>query len=313
MGEGKMSMMQRLWSIGRRGPAAPGGSAGHVEWVEAEPGAMDAPKNKAAKPEPSAVQAPPDARSDAAGDAATPGSDVPTSPEAAPEARPQNAFAFEFLDELIADTAVTADTTDARDAAPSMWSLAVDSGEPREEEISALAGAEAPLGRETAPRARRSGRVKTRLLGFETSDGMNDPIFVGQKLNTPSTARDRFPVGWIVVVRGPGRGESIALKPGVSQIGRDEDQAIQLDFGDTSVSRANHAAIAFDEEDRKFFIGHGGKSNLVRLNGRPLLSTEQAKNGDLIRIGETTLRLVTLCGEDFTWAGEETGSDAAKD
>ena len=105
----------------------------------------------------------------------------------------------------------------------------------------------------------------------------------------------------MVVIRGPGRGASIPIQAGASQIGRGEDQAIQLDFGDTTISRENHAAIAFDPEETTFFIGHGGKSNLVRLNGKPLLSTEQLKNGDEVKIGETTLRLVALCGESFSW------------
>ena len=150
---------------------------------------------------------------------------------------------------------------------------------------------------------RRSGRVKTRLLGFESSDGKTVDVFDrASEAERPDT---RFPVGWIVVVKGPGRGESFTLKAGVSPIGRDEDQAVQLDFGDTSVSRTNHASIAFDDEDKTFYIGHGGKSNLVRLNGKPLLSTETLKDGDLIRIGETTLRLVALCGQDFSWADEQ--------
>ena len=40
---------------------------------------------------------------------------------------------------------------------------------------------------------------------------------------------------------------------------------------------------------------------MVRLNGRPVLSTEELTHGDIIRIGETTLRFVALCGTDFTW------------
>ena len=82
------------------------------------------------------------------------------------------------------------------------------------------------------------------------------------------------------------------------------------DFGDTSISRNNHAAVAYDDEQGKFFLGHGGKSNLVRLNGRPVLSTEEMSNGDQIRIGETTLKFVALCGEEFTWKSTE-GADNA--
>ena len=50
-----------------------------------------------------------------------------------------------------------------------------------------------------------------------------------------------------------------------------------------------------------FFLGHGGKANLVRLNGRPVLSTEEIRSENTIRIGETTLRFVALCGRDFSW------------
>ena len=46
----------------------------------------------------------------------------------------------------------------------------------------------------------------------------------------------------------------------------------------------------------------------MRLNGRPVLSTEEMSNGDEIRIGETTLKFVALCGEDFTWKSSE-GAD----
>ena len=118
-----------------------------------------------------------------------------------------------------------------------------------------------------------------------------------------------YPVGWLVVIKGPGVGTSFALSNGVSQIGRSEDQAIPLAFGDTSISRNNHAAVAYDDEENKFFLGHGGKSNLVRLNDRPVLSTEPLAHGDRIRIGETTLIFAALCGEDFTW----THSDGDKD
>ena len=94
---------------------------------------------------------------------------------------------------------------------------------------------------------------------------------------------------------------------GVAQIGRGEGQSVRLDFGDNSISRENHAAIAYDPEQRKFYLGHGGKANLVRLNNRPVLSTEELENGNLIRIGETTIRFVALCGSGFDWSAKEQG------
>ncbi|WP_068114870.1 FHA domain-containing protein [Tropicimonas marinistellae] len=162
------------------------------------------------------------------------------------------------------------------------------------------------------PRQQRAGRVKTRLLGFHRPDEVENNPFARPSPAAPAESA-RFPVGWLVVVKGPGRGASYALFDGVSTIGRADDQAVTLDHGDTSISRENHAAIAYDDEQQTFFIGHGGKANLVRLNGMPVLSTEPLTSGDQIRIGETTLRFVALCGSDFSWdEGKETGArDAA--
>lgn len=154
---------------------------------------------------------------------------------------------------------------------------------------------------------RQAGRVKTRLLGFGNEFGREQDLFVKDD-QVKSSGHTMFPVGWMVVVSGPGRGNGFTLFSGVSQIGRGEDQAVRLDFGDNSISRSNHAAIAYDPEQKGFYLGHGGKANLVRLNGNPVLSTEPLSTGALIRIGETTLRFVGLCGDEFDWGksdGEE--------
>ena len=156
---------------------------------------------------------------------------------------------------------------------------------------------------------RSAGRVKTRLLGFQAHEPDQDVFDKAGAAH--SDGRTQFPVGWIVVVEGPGRGTAFTLKGGVMQIGRGAGQGVQLDFGDTAISRENHAAIAFDDETGKFFLGHGGKSNLVRLNGAPVLSTEELTHRDRIRIGETTLMLVELCNEDFIWTSGEGADDNA--
>jgi len=152
---------------------------------------------------------------------------------------------------------------------------------------------------------RGAGRVKTRFLGFGAPETpVHDPFAHGDQSDAPAAAQTTFPVGWLVVTAGPGRGTSFALHDGVSQIGRGDDQAIRLDFGDTSISRTNHAAIAYDSEQSSFYLGHGGKANMVRLNDRPVLSTEEISSGAVIRIGETTLRFVAFCDGDFSWAEE---------
>ncbi len=158
----------------------------------------------------------------------------------------------------------------------------------------------------------RSRRTKTRLIGFEKSDGDVVDLFNDQPAAAP-TKSVKFPVGWIIVIDGPGRGECFTLQTGMSQIGRGEDQAVQLDFGDNSISRSNHAAIVYDPDNKEFLLGHGGKSNIVRLNDKPVISNESIKTGDTIRIGETVLRFVALCDKSFNWSdgGTEEDEDVA--
>jgi hypothetical protein len=149
--------------------------------------------------------------------------------------------------------------------------------------------------------------AKTRVLGFHAPDLETDPI---SAVAHKAVVDIRYPAGWLVVVDGPGRGAFFAVTMSVSSIGRGEDQSIPLNFGDASISRQNHAAIAYDAEQNRFFLGHGNKSNIVRRNGQPVLATEELFDGDVIRIGKTSLRFVALCGEDFTWGdiAEEDGT-----
>ncbi len=155
---------------------------------------------------------------------------------------------------------------------------------------------------EPAPAEDRRSRVKTTFLGFERADThVQELMETAEPVEKKEAAQQTFPVGWLVVTAGPGRGAAVTLTEGLMQIGRNDDQAIQLDFGDTGISRSNHAVIAYDPEDRKCYLGHGGKANLVRLNGKPVLSTIALSSGDLIRISETSIRFTAFCDDGFDW------------
>jgi len=92
-----------------------------------------------------------------------------------------------------------------------------------------------------APTARRR-RNQTRVLGFDSQQGEVVSMFdTAQKVQGGS--RTKFPVGWMLVVDGPGRGECFSLEAGMSQIGRGDDQAIRLDFGDNSISRMRTLSV----------------------------------------------------------------------
>ena len=110
--------------------------------------------------------------------------------------------------------------------------------------------------------------------------------------------------GWVVVVKGPGRGNYCPVFVGMNSVGRDASQRVSLSFGDDSISREEHAFITYDEEQRCFYLQHGGKSNLVRLGTHPVLSPTELKPNDLIRIGRSTLLFVPCCGPDFSWTDE---------
>ena len=159
-------------------------------------------------------------------------------------------------------------------------------------------------------RRRTSNANKTRLMGFDTSDGRVVDLF-GEDKATTETGRFQFPVGIVMITKGPGTGEAFAIKTGMSQIGRGEEQAIRLDLGDMAISRENHAAIVYDPKEHTFLLGHGGKSNIVRLNGKPVVTTSDLKDGAEIEIGETRLRFVALCSKKFNWdmAETEEGTD----
>lgn len=159
----------------------------------------------------------------------------------------------------------------------------------------------------------RRRRTKTRLIGFETSQGDVVDLFDSSNATAPRQ-RSKCPVGWAIVIDGPGHGECFSLEAGMNQIGRGEDQAIQLDFGDNAISRTNHAAIVYDPESHTFMAGHGGKSNIVRLNNEPLISNAPMKDGDKLRLGETTILFKALCSPEFNWVdarGDEEQEDVA--
>lgn len=109
------------------------------------------------------------------------------------------------------------------------------------------------------------------------------------------------PVGWLVVVGGPGKGHFVTIRYGSNNIGRGEDQRIILNFGDTGISRSNHAIVSYDKKSRRYFVQHGGGQNLTYLHGEPLLTPKELNDGDLIILGNTSLRFTPLCSKSFEW------------
>jgi hypothetical protein len=116
------------------------------------------------------------------------------------------------------------------------------------------------------------------------TDGMDDPV-----------------VGWLAIVEGPGKGCFARLGYGMNSIGRGPEDRVTLDYGDDQMSRNKHAIITYDPKSRSFYVQHGGGVNLTYLGDDPVLTPTKLNGGELINIGQTILKFVRLCGEDFDW------------
>jgi hypothetical protein len=118
----------------------------------------------------------------------------------------------------------------------------------------------------------------------EAQDASNDPV-----------------VGWLVVVKGPGRGNAVRLGYGWNSIGRDASQRACLNFGDSQISRLTHAKLLYEPRSRKFSLTLGEGTNPTYVRGEVLLAPIEIKSGDRIQMGETELLFLALCGESFEW------------
>lgn len=121
------------------------------------------------------------------------------------------------------------------------------------------------------------------------------------------TAGNKPTTGWLVVIDGPGKGNSLPLYHGTNNIGRAATQEINLDFGaqtDSEIARENQARLSYDPKGNAFYLQHGDGKNLTYLNDAPVLELKVLKPYDRIGMGKTTLAFVPFCCDQFTWDDE---------
>jgi hypothetical protein len=136
-----------------------------------------------------------------------------------------------------------------------------------------------------APKASASASPKTEFLRTDTAQV--EPV-----------------VGWVVVVKGPGRGGYKPVFVGMNSVGRAPTQRISLDFGDETISREEHAFITYDDELRRYWVQNGSKSHVVRLGSETLDAPRELKGNDVLRLGKTVLRFYPVCSSEFSWTDE---------
>ena len=109
-------------------------------------------------------------------------------------------------------------------------------------------------------------------------------------------------VGWLVVIQGPGKGDSVSLGYGRNSIGRDKSNRSAIPYGDQSISRNNHATLTFDHKGSKFYIQQGESVNPIRVSDQIVLEPRELFGGETIELSDSTiLKFVPLCGDGFSW------------
>jgi len=108
-------------------------------------------------------------------------------------------------------------------------------------------------------------------------------------------------VGWLVVVAGPGMGCSLDIRPGMNWVGRDQSMDVPIAFGDVGISARDHAVLLYDVECNGYFVKHERGRNLTYLNQKRVTSETRLKAYDQIRIHDTELLFMPLCGKRFEW------------
>ena len=109
------------------------------------------------------------------------------------------------------------------------------------------------------------------------------------------------PVGWLVIVKGPGKGHVATLGLGHNAVGRDRAARVPLDYGDKAISRTSHCTITYEPRGRTFHVAPGGGTNLTYVDDEPVLGPRDLKPLAQVQLGDTVLRFVPLCGPEFSW------------
>lgn len=139
----------------------------------------------------------------------------------------------------------------------------------------------------------------------ETPVNTSSPSPSQSTASNPGALREDPVVGWLVIEQGPGRGLARQLGYGMNSIGRAMEERVTLDFGDNEISRHNHAVLTYDPRGRRFYVQHGGATNLTYVDDNPVLQPVELHGGERISLGSTVLRFVALCGPDFDWQDAE--------
>lgn len=131
--------------------------------------------------------------------------------------------------------------------------------------------------------------MNTRLVGIDHSSGSIETF---SDLGSDTAQAP----GWLVVINGPGTGNSFRISQGICTLGMNAEHAIQLFYGNIGKLSSAYATIFYDKTTDAFFVGNCGNSNRITRNGIDIPENEPLVNGDRLQLAHTTLRFVALSG-----------------
>jgi predicted component of type VI protein secretion system len=108
-------------------------------------------------------------------------------------------------------------------------------------------------------------------------------------------------VGWLVCVKGPCAGKDYRLHANYNRIGRSTSLDVNVD--DPKFSKKPVAWVGYFRETNEYYVGAESSTNVLYVNGMPLPAGQSRMfhAWDRIRMGDTELLFMPLCGEQFTW------------
>lgn len=146
----------------------------------------------------------------------------------------------------------------------------------------------AEIGATVAPQGYRKAKEKE-------EDDMGKTVGVFQK-----NMKMEPVVGWLVCIEGPDKGKDFRIWAKNNTIGRSEKMDICIK-GDTTISRENHARLAYDDKHNNFHLIPAESTNNIYLNEEPIYIPTKLGEYDVIEFGDSKFVFVPFCNEKFTW------------
>lgn len=107
-------------------------------------------------------------------------------------------------------------------------------------------------------------------------------------------------VGWLVCIEGPEKGKDYRIWAKINTIGRSERMDICI-RKDRTISKENHARIAYDPKHNVFRILPDKNTNNIYVNDEPVYSPLKLNAYDIIELGKSKVLFLPLCSSRFTW------------